>query len=182
MLRKLVYPHPENKDQPVLEMFLGKTYPTIEDFIVLLKASKIKDKRYQSMHTFAKLCVDTYKPVPPLTELVFGECIRMFKDIEYRFIKRCVSVPYFNYNWLLKKLLHHLGITRYDPYLKTIKCKKRKQYYEDMFNSLCTTTSIPGGDQESQQRADAIEGGLLTNLFQSITSQRLSQDVLRDIV
>ena len=46
MLRKLTYPTPERKDDPVLEKYLKSDirFDSIEEFLVSLKGSGIKDK------------------------------------------------------------------------------------------------------------------------------------------
>jgi hypothetical protein len=176
MMRKLISPSPEKKDEPVLDKYLtAPKFDSIEDFLVSLKKSGIKDKRYQSMHTFAKFFVNGYTSVKPLLCQEFKLCVNMFKDVEYRFLKRTSGIPFFNYNWLLTKLLHYMGVVRYDLFLKKIKCKKRNEYYETLFNSLCTTKPAQD-DLLNPKTIDVAEGHLLTNLFRNISFQRLSQD------
>ena len=181
MLRKLVYPCPEKKDDPILEKFLKrkKTFGTINEFIIALKNSGIKDKRYQSIHTFCKLFCSDYEPVRPLTSHKFDLLIRMFKDVEHRFTRLTAGIPFFNYNWLLSKILHSVNITRYDSFLKKIKCKKRNLYYEQLFNSLCTRTPIPGV-LLNLKTSGGVGEHPLTNLFQNISSRLLLQETPRD--
>jgi hypothetical protein len=176
MLRKMVNPTPEKKDTDVIERYLnsGTRFNSITEFVVSLKGSGIKDKRYQSLHLFSKLFVDDYKTVEPLSDGELKLCVNMFKDVEYRFLKRTENIPFFNYNWLLSKLLHFMKITQYDPFLKKIKCKKRNEYYERMFNSLCKEKQDPG-DLSNLKTIGAIEGRQLTNLFRSINAQRQQQ-------
>lgn len=172
MLRKLVYPTPERKDDPVLDYFFKplKMYDTIDKFVFALKNSGIKDKRYQSIHTFCKLFCSNYKNICVLTTQEFGMLIRMFKDVEHRFARLSVGIPFFNYNWLLSKLIHSIGITRYDPFLKKIKCKKRNLYYEHLFNALCTMTPIPGV-LCCPETIGVVAVHPMTNLFQNISFQ-----------
>lgn len=174
MLRKLVYPYPEQKDQPILEFFLKQQYDTIQDLIVALKSSGIKDKRYQSIHVFGKLFVRNYNDVCALSSHEFDTLVRKFKDIEFRFIRRTANIPFFNYNWVLHKLLHNMNITRYDPYLKKIKCKKRNLFYDILFNSLYTEKPVPDA-LSSQEKVDVTEARLLMSLSQNITSPLLLQ-------
>lgn len=180
MLRKLIYPSPEKKDDLILEKFLKcKQFDSIPQFLVSLKRSGIKDKRYQSMHTFAKLFVSGYETIKPLLEREFKLCVNMFKDVEYRFSKRTSCIPFFNYNWLLTKLLHFMEITRFDLFLKKIKCRKRNEYYEKLFSSLCTMQQAQDA-LSNPKITGVVEGHLISNLFQNISVRRLSQRDFQD--
>ena len=145
MLKKIVYPHPERKDELVLAALHGRTFDNTEDLITFLKQTGIKDKRYQSIHAFVRLYCKDYKKVNPLTHDQRKRCVRIFEEIEYRFTKHPKKIPFFNYMWVMEQILHHIGVTRFDPYLKKIKCKKRNAYYSELFTTLCTMTSTPGG-------------------------------------
>lgn len=178
MLRKLVYPYTEKKDDPILELFLKKEkFETITEFITALKSSNIKDKRYQSIHTFCKLFCSDYKTVHPLSSNQFDRLVRMFKNVEHKFSRLTIGIPFFNYNWLLFELLHKMNINRYDPFLKKIKCKKRNQYYEEMFNSLCIVEQVPGV-LLNQGTFDGVAARPLTNRDLNINSPLLLQESL----
>lgn len=144
MLKKMVYPHPERKDELVLAALFGRTFENTPALLTFLKKTAIKDKRYQSLHTFARLFCTDYKTVVALTHYQIKHCVQIFEEIESRFIKHTNKVPFFNYNWLMKNILHFVGVTRFDPYLKRIKCKKRNTYYTDLFTTLSKVKSTPG--------------------------------------
>jgi hypothetical protein len=145
MLKKLIYPHAERKDEIVLEALFHLKFENTQALITFLKQTDIKDKRYQSVHAFARLCCTDYKPVKSLSHPQLKRCVQMFEEVEYRFLKHTRNVPFFNYNWLMKNILHLIGVTRFDPYLKNIKCKKRNAYYENLFTTLCKEPLVQGG-------------------------------------
>ena len=145
MLKKLIYPHVEKKDEIVVASLFDREFDCTESLITFLKQTKIKDKRYQSVHAFARLFCKDYNEVEALTEDGLKRCVLMFEEIEHRFIKHTAKVPFFNYNWVMKKILHAHGVTRFDPFLKNIKCKKRNAYYSDLFTRLCKVSSMRGG-------------------------------------
>jgi len=138
MLSKLVFPHPDRKDELVLEALHrnNKQFDTTAELVVFLKQTKIKDKRYQSVHAFSRFFVKQYIHLQPLSMLTFKRCSKMFEHIEFKFVKTTKNVPFFNYNWLMKKILHAFNIFCYDPFLKNIKCKIRNAYYENLYKQL----------------------------------------------
>ena len=144
MLKKMVYPHPEKKDELVLAALFGHTFNNTQELVSFLKQTNLKDKRYQSLHAFVRLFCKDYTEVKVLTHFEIKRCVKLFEEIEYRFVKHATLVPFFNYNWVMLKILHLIGVTRFDPFLKKIKCKKRNSYYTGLFKTLCKETSILG--------------------------------------
>ena len=67
----------------------------------------------------------------------------MFSEIESMFVTH-KTVPFFNYAWLIRRMLNHFEIHDYDTYIKQIKCEKRNEYYNTMFNQLYTKIKVRG--------------------------------------
>ena len=100
-----------------------------------MKLSTLKDKRYGSMHMFATHFLTGYST--PAFKLHHKALIQhSFRHIEHKFFKYKHNTPFFNYPWLLRKLLTKHDLLEYLPYVKPIRCGKRNSYYEDMFSRI----------------------------------------------
>ena len=135
---KLCFPAPDAKDEQCLRYLETKKLLTFKDLITSLKKSKLKDKRYCSLHTFSRLFVRTYQEPTSLIDVFRTKKVILhdFERVEFAHRKLHTHVPFFNYPWLLQKLLTVRGITRFNRFIKQIKCKRRTQHYEDMFQRL----------------------------------------------
>ena len=137
-------PYAEKNDTSMLE-YLGRIvkkegkFETYAEMLNRIKHSPLRDKRYGSLHIFAKMFLITYKKpkYPQNILLIRKRILRRFEDFEFAH-KRHRLDNYFNYRWLLAKLLIELNLTEYLQFVKRLKCPIRSQHYEDMFNDLQT--------------------------------------------
>ena len=137
---KLLFPTPDKKDEPCLMFLERKVFASFQDLLACLKNSSLPDKRYCSLHTFARLYVQTYEqPLRPRDVFRLKKLVLMdFDAVEFLHRKNMPGkVPFFNYPWLLQKLLTLRGVSQYNPFIKQIKCKKRTAHYEQMFRENC---------------------------------------------
>ena len=144
ILDKITNPCMESKDIAVYKLLSVSRFRTVEDLIKRMKSLKVKDKRYHSLHLFAKFFMTTYVPPTPIHQREKDMCMVMFSQIETMFLRH-FDVPFFNYAWLIRKILHEHGQYQFDKYIKKIKCTKRNMYYENMFNDLYTKIQAQDG-------------------------------------
>lgn len=139
ILVKITAPHIDNKDVPIYKLLVeGKhTFDSVPDVLATVKKLPVKDKRYHSLHIFSKLFMKNYVKPPMLRFQTKKRIMFLFSDIESMFLRE-KSVPFFNYAWLIRRVLNHFKVHEYDMYIKQIKCEKRNEYYNDMFNFLYT--------------------------------------------
>ena len=154
IVRRVISPDIHKRDEIVLKKLIQtrSSYSSVDDILFTLKRlSTLRDKRYGSLHVFCKHLVKNYvKPVKEFPEHMFDVIGRSFEQIELAFIKHSRHTQFFNYNWLLKKLLHYYGFFEYDKYIKNIRCQRRNLYYEKLFTTVCTCESILGRHATNQ--------------------------------
>ena len=99
-----------------------------------MKCSGLRDKRYTSLHLFARLFLESYQQVemPANWDAVEKSIMLMFGEIELTH-RRVFSKPFFSYVWLLQKILLCHKIDWCSRYIKQLKCPKRVNAYEDDF-------------------------------------------------
>ena len=147
MMTMLFFPSAAKHDEPVLRLFAGKTFHTIAEMKETLRHSKLKNKRYCNLHLFAKLFLVNY--IPPKTNtnrlILLRERIgRCFLNLESSFNLYSESPTFFNYAWLLRKLLHRFKLQEFLPYLKKLKNKKRCVEYQERLTFLTNKSSEVG--------------------------------------
>jgi len=137
MVESLFWPTPSNPDTPMLTYFTGKKINSLEDVIHTITTAPLKDKRFVSIHLFARIFDPQY------TEPTHGDLHQMLKRMVFQFqrIESCferifINEPFINYTFLIKHLLTKLGFTSYLPFVKKLKCPKRKKRYIEMLNIL----------------------------------------------
>jgi hypothetical protein len=138
IVTKVVFPCVENKDYPMYEYLksTNKQFETVGDVLQAMKRSKLLNKRYCSLHTFCRFFLKNYvKPKVESPLLLIKMSVRMFTFLESEHYKKCTG-NFFNYGWLLRRLLDLLDCDTLKRYVKPIKCPKRNEFYENMFCSL----------------------------------------------
>ena len=139
MVEALFYPTPSNPDTKMLKV-LYKNMEKINsqhDLVTLITESGLKDKRFVSLHMFCRLFNPQYKK--PTHDCLFRMMDRMihnFKEIELNFKWTFPGKPFINYTYLVRHLLLKLGYTSYLPFVKNLKCEKRKTHYNQMLAIL----------------------------------------------
>jgi hypothetical protein len=136
MLKALLYPCFDPKDTVMLtHLFKKERYKTIQEMILAMKLCKTKEKRFHSLHLFSALLCDDYMKLQPPTMCVFRRLMVLFDEVLCRF-NATANSKFFSYPWLIRTLLNRTGETRYDKYIKRIRCKKRNEYYKELFTDL----------------------------------------------
>ena len=140
MLRNVIFGGCNSADEKMikyLEQF--NHYMTEACLLKQMKKSKLRDKRYTSLHLFSKLFLPSYrKPIIPTNwNAVDSSIVRLFLEIELVH-HRIFSKPFFSYVWLLQKILICHGLEKYCCYIKQLKCPRRVKLYEDDFSGIMT--------------------------------------------
>ena len=128
----------------MLEHLGGRRFNTIQDLLSAMKASKLRDKRYCSIHMFCRYHLRGYEPPPVPPRLLRRSLLRCFERLELGHLKFCQK-PFFNYNFLLEALLSTHGLGEYCQYIKKLRCEKRKQFYRDMYDTITNAYSVEAG-------------------------------------
>jgi hypothetical protein len=117
-------------------------YVTEACLLKQMKKSKLRDKRYTSLHLFSKLFLPSYrKPVMPSNwNAVDRSIVRLFLEIELVH-HRIYSKPFFSYVWLLQKILICHGLEQFCRYIKQLKCPRRVKLYEEDFSGIMAKLS-----------------------------------------
>ncbi len=138
MLRALLYPAFDNKDESMYIHLSGKKrFETTHDLENAMKTCKVKEKRFFSLHLFAKLMCQDYETIHPPPLKFFKRVMFGFDEVLCRFnTLRALRSNFFSYPWLMRTLLNLFGERRYDNFIKKIRCKKRNEFYETMFKNL----------------------------------------------
>ena len=123
----------EPKDEKMLR-FLGCHKLEITDMKTLLETIKkahLPDKRFGSIHLFARIFINTFvAPVFDGDRFELRKRVLLdFENLEFAHLNNTPTVPFFNYRWLLGKILTECGVCQYTRYIKEIKCNK---HYEDI--------------------------------------------------
>ena len=128
----------QRKDEKMLKYLASRDIENMSDLIDSIKLAPLSDKRYGSLHCFARVYIPLFKP-PFYKGNRFElrkRILRNFEDLEFEHRKKYPDDPFFNYRWLLKKLFHKNKMFQFDPYIKVIKCKHRRNHYVNMFDEL----------------------------------------------
>ena len=109
-----------------------------EDVIRTMKASPLRDKRYNCLHLFNRVYADDYiKPKLIDNWFFFRKRIAIiFESVEHTHQRLFHSRPFMSYTWLLYKLLELFEHTDYLKYIKVLKCPKRTLVYETNFRLI----------------------------------------------
>ena len=136
LLDSVLYPVFSNKDTQMYKLLETKTFGTVANLIDFMRTTKLLDKRFNSIHLFAKLTVDQYELLPPPPLKYKKRLMGLFDEILCRY--NSTNTQFFSYPWLLKKLLVLTKHSQYSPFIKEIRCKKRRQKYECLLHNLFT--------------------------------------------
>ena len=140
IISRLLFPSIENKDFNMY-CYLEKQdtkFKTVNEILKCMKKSKLPDKRYVSLHSFARRFLEGYKsPLHKDPHTLIKLYVRDFNMIETTHFRKCENPKnFFNYAWLLRRLLAMRGRFDLQQFVKPIKCPKRNEFYDDLFKSL----------------------------------------------
>jgi hypothetical protein len=100
----------------------------------VLKYAPVKDKRYCSMHLFARVyCHDYVRPVVNIGVLS-ARLLGMFDCFEQLFYKHYHK--FLSYSFVLKHLLEKLGYVAFHPFLKVSRSNKTLELYIQQVSDL----------------------------------------------
>ena len=126
-----------------------------EELLLWLAKLKVKHKQYQNAHYYFAIADPKHEiRSPPCTSTIL-KIERKFTQIEKLFMSRAHHyTSFFSYNWLLRKLLYRQECKYYLQFVKPIKCKKRAQTYEAMWEFFTSEDNAvrAGGVSQSFQK------------------------------
>ena len=105
-----------------------------KELLQWLAKLKVKHKQYQNAHYYYAIADPEYEiPKAPCVSTIL-KIERDFNRLEQLFVSRTHEyTSFFSYNWLLRRLLLD-ECSYYLQFVKPIKCKKRAQTYETMWD------------------------------------------------
>ena len=137
MVETLLFPTPSNADTKMLKYLKTQTCKSRTDIITKMAVCHLKDKRFSSIHLFCRLYDPKYKaPVHGCLFQILKRMVFSFEHIESRFKQTFANVPFINYTFLIRYLLVQLKYTTFLPFVKKLKCKKRRKRYNEMLAEL----------------------------------------------
>jgi hypothetical protein len=158
-----------------------KPYESVEDIMNRMKLSTLKDKRYCSLHLFARYFMPSYQA--PNHMLQFQKTIMFsFREVERKF-SRFQDKPFFNYPWLLRKLLSIHSLSAYICFVKPIRCEKRNLYYEELYQQVMNASKdslVQGNPGTNREIVSEFERDPPTTLFRRTAFLRCGSGNLRD--
>ena len=118
-----------------------------EELLLWLAKLKVKHKQYQNAHYYFASADPKHEIRTPPCASTILKMERKFTQMEQRFLSRTHQyTSFFSYNWLLRKLLE-ADCSYYLQFVKPIKCKKRAQIYEAMWDFFtCGDNAVRAGD------------------------------------
>ena len=133
----LLFPTPCSADNKMLEYLDKKAFTTTDELVADMKCAKLRDKRYTSIHLFARLFVKSYK-APPKRDYheLKRRLLLAFQSVEFGHLNVCPQQQFFNYNWLLTILLAEVGLNDHLQYVKNLRCKNRKEFYTNQLAEI----------------------------------------------
>ena len=157
ILDGLLYPTPSPADAKMIEFLTSRVFDTLPEMLSAMKSGTFRDKRYISIHLFAKLFLRGYKP-PKLQDRPFHSSpgpkvlsparrvgpllpirkriLMEFEHIQFGHMRYTPETQFFNYSWLLVVLLGEFGLGEYVPYIKNLRCNHRKTFYRELLASI----------------------------------------------
>ena len=137
LVDSIFFPSFHEKDAPVFSTLKDKKFKSVDELVNFMKRTPLKDKRFCSVHLFSILTVQKHTKLQPPPYATKLHLLRLFDEVLARH-KVYGGKQFFSYPWLLRRLLVLTGNTQYDPYIKTIICKRRRKKYNEMLHALFT--------------------------------------------
>ena len=138
LFNSVVTPHFDKRDEEVFKALEGKKFKTTAEIIPALKKLCVRDKRFCSIHLMARHFCPSYVPPKVNVRRLRSDTMRVFDTLLTRYKLHQPASNFFSYPWLLKHLFHAQGVTCFDPFIKSIKCRHRRLFYEGLVEELLT--------------------------------------------
>ena len=136
ILDGLLYPTPSPADAKMIEFLTSRVFDTLPEMLTAMKSGTFRDKRYISIHLFAKLFLRGYKPPKLQGQAVRKRILMEFEHIQFGHMRYTAEAQFFNYSWLLAVLLSEFGLGDYVQFIKNLRCNHRKTFYRDLLASI----------------------------------------------
>ena len=120
----------------MLALLLGLSFPNTPDLFSAIKKTTLRDKRYMSIHLFARLFCADYVVPPPVCDSVRRRILMEFEHVEFGHNRYCVGKQFFNYAWILSTLLRKFKLMEHAEFIKALRCKHRRKFYTDMLEEI----------------------------------------------
>jgi hypothetical protein len=192
ILDSVLYPSPSPADKHMLEFLWGQTIKTkfdsIAELLNTMKKANTRDKRYISLHCFARLFVNGYKK--PTNDNYVGKrkCIlNEFEHILFGHLRYCANEQFFNYSWLLCVLLQKYELGNLVVFVKNLRCSHRKDFYRGLLKQIRHSYTLPEvqvcASKTRKPPSEQSDGRRLLRvpiLHQSTTCEALLHRYIRD--
>ena len=132
----VLQPTPSPADAQMLKLLSGQRFDSLADMMSAMKLGTFRDKRYISLHLFARLFLSDYTAPPVPDRSVRKRVLCEFERIQFGHLRYTPSEQFFNYSWLLSVLLGECGLSEHVTYIKNLRCKHRKQFYTDLLAKI----------------------------------------------
>ena len=137
LLDGVLYPTPSAADEGMFKILYGKKYETTSLLLKAMRAAKLRDKRYCSLHCFCKHFVTSYEEQPIVDYSQLKKSILLeFETVQFGHIRFCGQKPFFNYSWLLCVFLHEFKLQRLLRFVKKLRCRYRRKHYKEMLEVI----------------------------------------------
>ena len=144
LVHQLLFPTPCTADDAMVKYFVdNRMHPAIKDVETTLRMSGLRDKRYSSIHTFARLFSPDYVALPHGMLLPRERILQMhFERFESEYNR--LFAGFLSYNFVLGFLLRGCGMHVYTKFIKRTKCKRRLREYNEKIKQLDFSFDIDG--------------------------------------
>ena len=143
LLKKIVGLHsgPPVEDPAWTWLRENGPFNSVEHLRKSLRGSRLSNKHYPNIHSFAKVFVTGYRQPSPKPEVVLNKMKNYF-DFILKLHHRSNMKNFFSYNWLVEQALHLFNFTEYLPFVKLLKCKSRRANYTKQLIGLFKSNEI----------------------------------------
>ena len=191
ILDGVLYPTPSPADKHMIA-FLSQTsnerFDSVADLRNAMKKSTCRDKRYISLHCFARLFVNDYKAPVSFNYMGKRKCILSeFEDILFGHLRYCPHEQFFNYSWLLCVLLKQFGLENLVVFVKNLRCGHRKDFYRDLLKHIRHSYSLPEAQVDASktrtqpsEQSDGRRSPPVLIPLQSVSGEALLRQYIQD--
>ena len=136
LLKTILFPCPGKSDEKMLHYFFKNDLkPKVSEIENVFRTSGLNDKRYSSIHIFAKLFSPDYKPIS------YNNIEQIEKIIEWNFIRFEMKYKqkydgFLSYNYIMIYLLESMNFHEYIPFIKETKCARRLKHYDSRVKDM----------------------------------------------
>ena len=128
--------------QPIIDALFAIQPESLSDVYEFIRTSNERaHKRYDALGFFAMHILD--KKIKPLSLAQLRWAEFTFREIEYRHSRVQGTFP--AYSWICEQCLLQVGRADLCQFVHRLKCKKRRQVYQEVYGPLITAPAGVGG-------------------------------------